>query len=83
MNSTPDMIKDHFLPIGKKLVSDAGHVEQYEKKLLMGKHQTPEDDDFEADVQSVSSLYKVIKLGRHKLFTFSTGTFEQRDFRIV
>ncbi|KAL3874970.1 hypothetical protein ACJMK2_037916, partial [Sinanodonta woodiana] len=51
-NSTPDMIKDHFLPIAKKLRENAVAVEHKEKQLIQEKHnRAAEDSDFEAEVQ--------------------------------
>lgn len=54
-NSTPDMIKDHFLPIAKKLRENAMSVETMEKRLAQEKRLALEgSEDFEQFVQEVS-----------------------------
>lgn len=52
-NSTPDMIKDHFLPIAKKLKEASVNVEYYEKRLMIDKRSTSDSSDMEAVVQEV------------------------------
>ncbi|ESO90186.1 hypothetical protein LOTGIDRAFT_123762 [Lottia gigantea] len=50
-NSTPDMIKDHFLPIAKKLCEHAVLVESLEKRLAVDKRTSTDISDMEAAVQ--------------------------------
>ncbi|XP_048259812.1 ryanodine receptor-like isoform X9 [Haliotis rufescens] len=55
-NSTPDMIKDHFLPIAKKLKEASVNVEYYEKRLIIDKRSTSDSSDMEAVVQEKYSV---------------------------
>ncbi|XP_055878934.1 ryanodine receptor 2-like isoform X5 [Biomphalaria glabrata] len=56
-NSTPDMIKDHFLPIAKKLRENAMSVETMEKRLAQEKRLALEgSEDFEQFVQEKFSI---------------------------
>ncbi|KAJ8309071.1 hypothetical protein KUTeg_013945 [Tegillarca granosa] len=50
-NSTPDMIKVHFLPIALKIRENGIRVERLDKRLLACKHGTEEVADLEAEVQ--------------------------------
>ncbi|KAK3094056.1 hypothetical protein FSP39_023525 [Pinctada imbricata] len=50
-SSTSDMIKDHFLPIAKRLRQNSVMVERKEKQFLASKHGSNEVADLEADVQ--------------------------------
>ncbi|XP_071161899.1 ryanodine receptor-like [Mytilus edulis] len=51
-SSTPDMIKDHFLPIAIKLRENGKAVDLKDKKLLASKHGSNEVADLEAEVQT-------------------------------
>ena len=56
-NSTPDMIKDHFLPIARKLKENAEATEQLEKRLAYEKRISSDgSEDLEQYVQDVSEL---------------------------
>ena len=53
-NSTPDMIKAHFLPIAEKLRENAQTVEAMERRLAQEKRASPEGvEDYENYVQEV------------------------------
>ena len=49
------MIKDHFLPIAKKLREAATNVEYLEKRLSIEKRIVSDTSDMEATVQEVWS----------------------------
>lgn len=56
-NSTPDMIKAHFLPIAEKLKENAINVEAMERRLAQEKRMSLEgSEDFEQYVQEVMFL---------------------------
>ena len=53
-NSTPDMMKDHFLPIANKLKLNASLMDELEKRLSLEKrHSSENSEDFEQHVQNV------------------------------
>lgn len=56
-SSTPDMIKDHFLPIAIKLRENGKAVDLKDKKLLASKHGSNEVADLEAEVQTVNIFF--------------------------
>ena len=59
-NSTPDMIKDHFLPIAEKLRENAEVVEAMEKRLAQEKRVSMEgSEDYEQFVQEVCPKSKL------------------------
>ncbi|XP_069116591.1 ryanodine receptor-like isoform X2 [Argopecten irradians] len=56
VNSTPDMIKEHFLPIAMKLREGNSGVEQLEKRLLASKHSTTDVADLEQETQEAFGI---------------------------
>lgn len=63
-NSTPDMIKEHFLPIAKKLRAGNSGVEHLEKRLLASKYSAVDVTDLEQETQEVSYHGDYFKHGK-------------------
>ncbi|XP_064602338.1 ryanodine receptor 2-like [Liolophura sinensis] len=56
-NSTPDMVRDHFLPVAQKLRDNAKTVEQEERRLNQDRKIISEVADQEARVQERFSIF--------------------------
>ncbi|XP_041353187.1 ryanodine receptor-like isoform X2 [Gigantopelta aegis] len=88
-NSTPNMIKDHFLPIAQKLREAATNVEYLEKRLSIEKRIVSDSSDMEATVQEKYNiltrdmyafyplLIKYVDLHRSHWLKFPTAECEE------
>ena len=53
LNATPDMLKEHILPVAEKLKDNAKKIEREETEYLQGRRRHVEPGESEAKLQEV------------------------------